>query len=61
MSVETMKSQLPEDVSSADLIAFLREVRDGQLVSRESAIHLLRCDQEVLPDLLATACYLKEQ
>ena len=61
MSVETMKSQLPEDVSSADLIAFLREVRDGQLVSRESAIHLLRCDQEVLPDLLAMACYLKEQ
>src|ERR1035437_6525081 len=61
MSVETIKRQLPEDASSADLFAFLREVREGQLVSRESAIQFLRCDQEVLPELLATACYLKEQ
>src|SRR5271166_5416306 len=61
MSVEAIKRQLPEDVSSADLVAFLREVRDGQHVSRESAIQLLRCDHNVLPELLATACYWKEQ
>ena len=61
MSVEAIKRQLPEDASSADLVAFLREVRDGQLVARQSAIRLLRCDREVQPELLATACYLKEQ
>src|ERR1035438_2299770 len=61
MSVEAIKRQFPEDASSADLFAFLREVREGQLVSRESAIQFLRCDQKVLPELLATACYLKEQ
>ncbi len=61
MSVEAIKRQLSEDASPADLVAFLREVRDGQLVSRESAIQLLRCAPEVLPELLAAACYLKEQ
>ena len=61
MSVETIKRQLPEDASSADLIACLREVRDGQLVSRQSALQLLQRDPEVLPELLSTACYLKEQ
>src|SRR5271169_5565764 len=61
MSVEAIKRQLPEGASSADFVAFLREVRDGQLVSRESAIQLLCCDQEVLPALLATARDLKEQ
>ncbi len=61
MNVETIKRQIPEEASSADLVAFLREVRNGQLVSRESAIQLLHCDQAVLPELLATACHLKEQ
>ena len=61
MSVEAIKRQLPEEASSADLVAFLREVREGQLVSRDSAIQLLHCDQEVFSELLATACYLKEQ
>jgi 7,8-didemethyl-8-hydroxy-5-deazariboflavin synthase CofG subunit len=61
MSVEAIKRQLPEDASSAGLVAYLREVREGQLVSRESAIQLLSCDQDVFSELLATACYLKEQ
>jgi FO synthase len=61
MSVEAIKRQLPEDASSADLVAYLREVREGQLVSRESAIQLLSCDQDVFSELLATACHLKEQ
>jgi 7,8-didemethyl-8-hydroxy-5-deazariboflavin synthase CofG subunit len=61
MSVEAIKRQLPEASSSADLVAFLDEVREGLLVSRESAIQFLRCDREVYPELLKTACYLKEQ
>jgi len=39
----------------------LSEVRDGQVVSRDAALQLLRCPAYVLPDLLSTACYLKEQ
>jgi 7,8-didemethyl-8-hydroxy-5-deazariboflavin synthase CofG subunit len=61
MSVESIKRQLPENASAADLIAFLRGVSQGQLVSRESAIQLLGCDDAVLPELLGTAFYLKEQ
>jgi 7,8-didemethyl-8-hydroxy-5-deazariboflavin synthase CofG subunit len=61
MSVEAIKRQLPENASSADLIALLREIRQGEVVSRESAIRLLGCDDAVLPELLATAFYLKEQ
>ena len=61
MSVEAIKRQLPENASSAERIALLREVSQGQVVSRESAIQLMGCDDAVLPELLATAFYLKEQ
>ena len=61
MSVEAIKPQLPEDASSADTVALLREVSQGEVVSRESAIHLMGCDEAVFPELLATAFYLKEQ
>jgi 7,8-didemethyl-8-hydroxy-5-deazariboflavin synthase CofG subunit len=61
MSVEAIKRQLPDAASSADRAAFLREVRDGHLVSRDSAIQLLQCDRDLMPELLATACHLKEQ
>jgi|HubBroStandDraft_6_1064221.scaffolds.fasta_scaffold00853_13 7,8-didemethyl-8-hydroxy-5-deazariboflavin synthase CofG subunit len=61
MSVEAIKRQLPENASSADMIALLREVIQGQVVSRESAIQLMGCDDAVFPELLATAFYLKEQ
>jgi 7,8-didemethyl-8-hydroxy-5-deazariboflavin synthase CofG subunit len=61
MSVEAIKRQLPENASSAEMIALLREVSQGQVVSRESAIQLLGCDDAVLPELLGTAFYLKEQ
>ena len=60
VSVRATKRQLAKSASS-DLVAYLREVRDGQLVSREAAIRLLCCDSEVQPELLATACHLKEQ
>jgi FO synthase len=36
-------------------------VREGEIVSREAAVQLLRCDRAVLPDVLETACFLKEQ
>ena len=56
-----MKPQLPEDASSTDLSALLREVRDGRVLSRDAAIQLLRCDREAMPELLSTAFFLKEQ
>jgi len=61
VSLETIKRQLAEDASSADFIAFLRDVKDGQHVSRETAIQLMRSDNAVQPELLATAYALKEQ
>jgi len=44
-----------------NLVAYLREVREGQLVSREAAIRLLQGGLEVQDQLLATAYHLKEQ
>jgi len=61
MSVEAIKRHLPEDPSAADLVAFLGDVRDGQLISRQSAIQLLHSGDETLPELLLTARHLKEQ
>ena len=48
-------------VSSEFLAACLREVRNGQALSPEIACDLLRCADELLPDLLAAARALKEQ
>ena len=48
-------------VSSEFLAANLREVWDGQALSPEIACQLLRCADELLPELLATARALKEQ
>jgi len=42
-------------------VTHLREVREGQPLSADIACQLLRCDDEVLPDLLATARALKQQ
>ena len=39
----------------------LREVREGRPLSADIACQLLRCDDELLPELLATARALKEQ
>ncbi len=41
--------------------ATLRECRDGAPLSPHAAVQLLRCDDEILPELLATARTLKEQ
>src|SRR5271165_1275237 len=45
----------------AHLERHLREVRDGDKLSPEIAVQLLTCDEEILPELLATARALKEQ
>jgi len=46
---------------SADLASYLHEVRDGLPLAPGIAIQLLNCDDDLLPDLLATAHVLKEQ
>jgi 7,8-didemethyl-8-hydroxy-5-deazariboflavin synthase CofG subunit len=43
------------------LVQRLREVRDGQPLAQDVAIQLLSCDDQLLPELLATARSLKEQ
>jgi len=60
VSVEATKRQVAES-ASLNLVAYLREVREGQLVSREAAIRLLQGGLEVQDQLLATAYHLKEQ
>ncbi len=61
VSMKLIKPQLTQHVNPASFAAYLREVRDGAMVSRQSAMQLLRCPPDILPDLLATARYLKEQ
>ena len=43
------------------LVQRLREVRDGQSLPADVAVQLLSCDDQILPELLATARSLKEQ
>lgn len=61
MSLEATARQLSGDVSHDAFVSFLREVRDGETVSRDAAIRLLSCPDDVLPELLRTARALKEQ
>jgi 7,8-didemethyl-8-hydroxy-5-deazariboflavin synthase CofG subunit len=48
-------------MSAADLRARVRETLDGQLLSRDLACQLLRCDDELLPELLSAARAAKEK
>src|SRR5215469_17654444 len=50
-----------ENLLPSESVDYLQEVRDGRPVSRDAAIRLLQCEAEVLPHLLATARFLKEQ
>jgi FO synthase len=50
-----------EDLPSDALLARLREVQEGDVLSPEIAGQLLRCEDDVLPELLAVARSLKEQ
>src|SRR5208337_4289532 len=57
----TVRHRQTNEVSSDYLAGYLREVRDGLAVSPEMACRLLRCDDEILPELLAAARALKER
>jgi 7,8-didemethyl-8-hydroxy-5-deazariboflavin synthase CofG subunit len=57
----TVRRKATDGLSSDFLGAHLREVRDGQPLSADIACHLLRCDDDLLPELLATSRALKEQ
>ena len=61
MQAKGTTRQLASDASRKNFATFLSEVRAGEIVSREAALRLLRCPADVLPDLLSTACSLKEQ
>lgn len=50
-----------ESVSPGYLVDRLRDVRQGQPLTPEIAVQLLRCNDEVFPELLATARSLKEK
>jgi FO synthase len=49
------------DRSADSLLGQLREVHDGAELAPDVALRLLRCDDGVLPELLAAARALKEQ
>jgi len=59
--VNVIKRQHSPEDRRENLASYLREVRDGAIVSRDVALQLLRCPSEILPGLLQTACHLKEQ
>ena len=59
--MKAIQQQLSGDISHEEFVSFLREVRDGETVSRDAAIRLLNCPADVLPELLRTARALKEQ
>lgn len=47
--------------SAESLAAQLRDLRDGAAIDPATAVELLRCDEDLLPELLATAHELKER
>ena len=61
MSVRSIQSNAAASPSTDSVANYLREVRDGRLVTRDAALQLLRCSDQLLPDLLHTARALKEQ
>ena len=63
ISPATLKAQrhAAGDLSPKYLAERLRGVRDGQPLAQEVAVRLLRCNDEILPELLAAARALKQQ
>lgn len=56
-----MRHPAPTALSAESVRAGLREVQDGAPLPPEIACQLLRCDDDILPDLLAAALALKEK
>ena len=61
MSARSIQSKAAVSPSTPSVANYLGEVRDGRVVTRSAGLELLRCSDEVLPDLLRTARWLKEQ
>jgi len=61
VTLKAIASHLSTTVLTTGIETYLREVRSGRPVSCDSAIQLLHCDRDVLPELLSTARFLKEQ
>ena len=61
MSDQHPNRQFSDAVFATGADSYLQQVRDGAIVSRDAAVRLLDCPREVMPDLLQTARYLKEQ
>ncbi len=59
--IAPIASKAAADVSAQDLRERLREARQGQLLARDVAVRLLRCEGETFAELLSTARALKEQ
>jgi FO synthase len=59
--LKVLQRPTPQSLPNFGISTYLRQVRDGEIVSREAAIQLLRRDSTGLPELLETACCLKEQ
>jgi FO synthase len=54
-------ARVQNELSSDELIAHIRDVRDGKALSPERALTLLTCDGDVQEELLAAAVALKER
>ena len=60
-AIPKAQHQAAQGGSIGPLAEGLRQVRDGQPLLPATAVRLLRCDDEILPELLAAARNLKEQ
>jgi FO synthase len=60
-AISSVRSKAPADLSPDALREHLRETGDGKTLSREVAEQLLRCDDDVLAELLATAQAMKQR
>ena len=52
MPVRAFKRSTPQSLPGSGVASYLRLVREGEMVSREAAVQLLRCDRAVLPEVL---------
>src|SRR5580698_557273 len=60
-AIPTAPSHAAKEVPADSLVERLREIREGQPLATDLAVQFVRCDDETLPALLATARALKQQ
>ena len=61
MSIKVITRQTAPAAPVEASKVYLRQVREGLTVSREAAVKLLHAGPDIMPELLRTARYLKEQ